>query len=445
MRMHPVLILLALSIVLLACLCPLTQWITPEAGIVNETPLQNLSRQPEADPSLPPSLTPTPDPSPTCTTAVEISPTNTRTPTQFPFDFTDAEDVWIYRADNARTGRYSGTGPVAAPEIAWSFQTEGPIHAAPVLVGGVAYFGSDDGRFYAVDIQLDQTLWSFQTGGTVRTSPALVDRTLFFGSDDGSLYALDAASGEPIWSFATGGSVASSPALDEGRVFFGSDDGFLYALDAATGELAWQFEVEGVVDDETGIHKSIRSSPALANSTVLVSSAQIGGASAELFFYSLDSLTGAKRWEVQGMNRITTAALWQGTAYYGGVGVFSGLDILTGSLVFSHSTEIVAAEPAIAGNTILYTTEDGRLVALDAQTGGEIWVHETGSWFLNAPSAADGAVYLTSGDGFVASVDLTSGESLWQIDTGVGITTAPVIYGGLVFVGCEDGRLLALQ
>ena len=434
MRKYPVLILTTLSLVLLACMCPLTQWITPAKSPLDEEPTE----------SLVPSAENTPASAPTPTAAAKPSAAVTASPPPVSFDFTEAEDVWIYRANNERTGHYQGSGPVEPPELAWSFQTGGAIYSAPALVDGVAYFGSDDGTIYAVDLTRGQTLWTYPTGGAVRSSPALVDGTLYFGSDDGSLVALDPAAGELRWSFAAGGPVVSSPAVADGLVYFGSDDGYLYALDAATGQPAWQFEVEGIVDDETGIHKTVRSSPAVADGTVLFSSAQMGGASADLFFYALDSQTGEKRWESMGMNRLTTAAVWEGTTYFGGFESF-GLEIESGSPVLSHSTEIVAAEPAVVDGLALYTTEDGYLVALDALAAEEAWSYETGSWYLNAPSVAGSAVYLTSGDGFIMAFDLLGGSPLWRVDTDVGITTPPVIYSGLVFVGTEDGRLLAFQ
>ena len=435
MRKHPVLILTTLSLVLLACMCPLTQWITPAKSPLAEEPTE----------SLVPSAVGTTTSTPPATAAAKPSATVTASPPPVVFDFTEAEDVLIHRADNARTGLYLGSGPVEPPELAWDFQTGGPIYSAPVFSGGVASFGSNDGLFYAVDINRGQTLWTFPTGGPVRSSPALVDGTLYFGSDDGRLYALDAASSEVLWAFAADGPVVSSPAVADGLVYFGSDDGFLYALDAVTGQLAWQFEVEGIVDDETGIHKTVRSSPAVADGTVLFSSAQMGGASADLFFYALDYQTGVKRWESIGMNRFTSAAVRDGTAYFGGFGVFFGFEIESGSPVLTHSTEIVAAEPAVVDGLALYTTEDGYLVALDTFTGEETWSYETGSWYLNAPSVAGSVVYLTSGDGFVEAVSLEGGVFLWRFDTAAGITTPPVIYSGLVFVGSEDGRLLALQ
>jgi outer membrane protein assembly factor BamB len=53
---------------------------------------------------------------------------------------------------------------------------------------------------------------------------------VYFGSGDGRLYALDARTGQEKWRFKTDGGVNSSPAVAGGVVYFGSTDGYLYAV-----------------------------------------------------------------------------------------------------------------------------------------------------------------------------------------------------------------------
>ena len=64
------------------------------------------------------------------------------------------------------------------------------------------YFGSDDGKMYALNSYCGGVLWSHQTGGTVRSSPALVEDQaepensfIYFGSDDANVYSLNATNG----------------------------------------------------------------------------------------------------------------------------------------------------------------------------------------------------------------------------------------------------------
>ena len=82
----------------------------------------------------------------------------------------------------------------------------------------------------------------FTTGGTVISSPCLANGVVYFGSYDGKLYALDAQTGSEKWSYATNGNIESSPAYGDGTIYVGSHDNNTYALNADTGALEWKFQ-----------------------------------------------------------------------------------------------------------------------------------------------------------------------------------------------------------
>src|SRR5262249_47282013 len=43
--------------------------------------------------------------------------------------------------------------------------------------------------------------WTFETGGDVSSQPIVVNRVVYFGSWDGKEYAVDATTGRKIWEF----------------------------------------------------------------------------------------------------------------------------------------------------------------------------------------------------------------------------------------------------
>ena len=102
----------------------------------------------------------------------------------------------------------------------WTFTTGGWVLTAPVVVDGMVYVGSDDGKLYALTADSGERLWSFATGDVVRSVPSVVDGTVYFGSNDNHLYALHAATGEELWRYDTGGWVQYSPVVGNGKVYF---------------------------------------------------------------------------------------------------------------------------------------------------------------------------------------------------------------------------------
>ena len=105
------------------------------------------------------------------------------------------------------------------------------VFSSAALAGGLAYFGSHNGKLYAVDVRTGAAAWEFQTEAS-RTDPLKVV------NPDGSL---DQAAFAPVFGdfqdmyidfyrFVSVGGIMGSPAVDQGAVYVGSIDGFVYAL-----------------------------------------------------------------------------------------------------------------------------------------------------------------------------------------------------------------------
>jgi hypothetical protein len=105
------------------------------------------------------------------------------------------------------------------------------VFSSAALAGGLAYFGSHNGRLYAVDAKTGQLAWQFQTEASKADSMKILN-------PDGSL---NEASFAPVFGdfedmyidfyrFISVGAILGSPAVNSGVVYVGSMDGYLYAL-----------------------------------------------------------------------------------------------------------------------------------------------------------------------------------------------------------------------
>jgi len=86
--------------------------------------------------------------------------------------------------------------------------------------------------------------WVFETGADVSSQPAVVDGVVYFGSWDGKEYAVEAKTGKKIWEFDGGSPTRSGAAYDQGTLYFGDISGRLYALEAKTGALKWKERID---------------------------------------------------------------------------------------------------------------------------------------------------------------------------------------------------------
>ena len=64
--------------------------------------------------------------------------------------------------------------------------------------------------------------WEFQTENAVKSSPSVFNDTLFFGSDDGKIYAVDINDGSQTWAYDTGSAVETSPAINNDNIIYGN-------------------------------------------------------------------------------------------------------------------------------------------------------------------------------------------------------------------------------
>jgi outer membrane protein assembly factor BamB len=119
----------------------------------------------------------------------------------------------------------------------------------------------------------------------------------------------------------------------------------------------------------------------------------------------------------------------------------------------------IVATPALAAGRLIVPTMTGDVVAVNASSGSEAWRFSGGASMIRpsagagsgaaafavAPVVTNDIVWVGGADGRLSALDLESGDELWTMDFGVPIMSAPVPSGDLLFVGTFDGTLHALR
>jgi polyvinyl alcohol dehydrogenase (cytochrome) len=224
------------------------------------------------------------------------------------------------------------------------------------------------------------------------------------------------------WAFGypEGLSAYSQPTVVSGRVFIGTDIGYVYSLDAETGCVYWSYTAKGAVRPAVSV------APVEGHNGTKYA-AYFGDAHANV--YAVDAETGQELWRTRVddhfVARITAAPkVYQGRVY---VPVSSSEEFSASNLDY----------PCCTGR--------GSLVALDANTGAQIWktymagepkptrknskgvqqYSPSGGSIWNSPTidTERGAIYMGTGDGqsdpvpettdAIVALDLKTGKLLW--------------------------------
>jgi outer membrane protein assembly factor BamB len=410
-----------------------------------------------------------------------------------------------FHGDASHSGVYGGAGPRQFHRVKWRFPTGERVVSSPVYSQGTIYFGSDDGRLYAVDAATGVQRWMFATKGPVPSSPAVSGGLVYVTSYDGNFYAVDAGTGRLKWKFATGGErrfeakgihgfqpknqtiadsydvYLSSPVVAEAMVYFGSGDGNVYALDAASGAMHWKYGTGDVV----------HASPAYAAGTVYVGSW-------DSYFYAIDAATGKLKWRYHGgedpviHNQVgfqSSPAVVDGVVYTGcRDSMVYALDAASGKekWKFGNQGSWVNSTPAVVNGKVVFATSDTALFHIvDAATGKSLVKQQLKAYVFSSPAVADGVVYLGILNGTLEARSLESGELLWEYQTdasrenrnwalgadrkfigallftsswreepvlalalqnSVGpFHSSPLVVNGVVYIGSGDGYLYAIE
>lgn len=138
-----------------------------------------------------------------------------------------------------------------------------------------------------------------------------------------------------------------------------------------------------------------------------------------------------------------------GTVY---VGAYNGkvyaIDADSGSDVWNYDTDSpIAGGVAVAGDTLFVGTSDGELHAIDVASGEskQGFPFQTEKKIWSTPVVQDGTVYFGSLDHRLYAVDAGTGELKWDFETDGGIASPPLVVGGVVYVGSFDSKFYAVD
>ena len=153
---------------------------------------------------------------------------------------------------NVSSGAYTGASPalkdgaafygtfdnevlsvnLAQKQIAWRYehpQRKFPFYSSAAVTNERVVIGGRDKMVHGITLQ-GKAVWTFATRARVESSPAIAGGRVYVGSNDGRFYVLNLSTGAKLWEFDAGAPLSASPAIANGRIVIGTQDGRLYCF-----------------------------------------------------------------------------------------------------------------------------------------------------------------------------------------------------------------------
>lgn len=301
--------------------------------------------------------------------------------------------------------------------------------------GGSLYFGTMDGRVFAINpVARSQNAafpgegeWVFAKFPAVATPGSICGPACAPAGPRLSVYTTPAVAGDLVCVgtyTASGGKVVAINRLAPGY----TDNVPL----RSKGEWTYPGDVKSI--------GAIVGSPVVANDTLYV-----GSSDGRL--YALNAVYGELRWDpVDTRGKIWTAPAVEGGIVY--VGNYAKrLNAIKDGKELWHNeyASVIASPPVVSEGVIYFGTFDHYLYATNSTDGSEKWRFKGDSWFWASPVIQNGVVFAGCLDHKVYAIDAGSGEEMWQFTADDQIVATPVLVEGFLVVASESGTVYMLQ
>ena len=339
--------------------------------------------------------------------------------------------------------------------LKWTFATASNVRSSPVVVDGVVYVGSDDGRMYALDAATGTQRWSFAVNANmpVRSSATLVDGFLYIGSQGGTaagqfgyLYKLAANVGTQCWQYRYGTSrldVDHAPAVNFG-VAFARHGGTFVGVSISNGAPLWQYRYNTINRGPLGAAMDGGTLYAPGSDNVLYAAdvrdeqqiwRQTGHhCAACIVLLDETRMIYCGGYSVQCHDRATGTRLWR-------TDLGSGLDFTP-----DCSPAVGWVWTGASSSQLVFACIKTNLYALRATNGSQLWRRTAAAEFHSSPALVGNMLFIGNDDGRVYALDAATGERVWDYPTGGPVCSSPWIDAhGVLYVGSDDGNVYAFN
>ncbi|MBQ2617044.1 MAG: PQQ-like beta-propeller repeat protein [Synergistaceae bacterium] len=290
-------------------------------------------------------------------------------------------------------------------------------------------------------------VWRFPYDARITSGVSLSGHTLLFGDQTGRFYAVNSNTGKVIWAKqGTTSMVCGTPSITaHGHVIFAQEDGAITCLSISNGARHWSY----VPNEHDDMHE-VDTHEALTDGTT-VGGGKVFAAKADRKLYAHDERNGKVDWTYLASDQgLRTAPSYSGGLVFLGEydGTFSVINARNGKRIGGGGAGGALNTPTVKDGVVYFSSWDGSVTAVKIDGIEHLWTAKVGDPITTQPTVAEGIVVVGTGRGKVVALNARNGAEVWRCESLVRdgeIAAAPLIGGGVVLAAQASGNVIVLD
>lgn len=317
----------------------------------------------------------------------------------------------------------------------------------PSLDDNVIYTSDPKGRVTAFAADSGRRLWRTHVDRLVTGAVASGNGLVVVATKKGEVIALDSHDGHRLWAGSLSSQVVAPAAVQAGVVVVQSVDGKLAGLSVVDGKRLWLYE-----RSEPALSLYGTAAPVMAGDVVLAGFASGKIAAIQIkdgkLLWEMPVAQPHGRNEVERLVDVDASPLVARNVLYAASyqGKIIAVDMQTGRILWSRDVSTFTGMDADSNN--VYLTDDrSNVMALDQRTGASVWKQEQlRARRLNAPRYVDGLVAVGDFEGYVHWLSSDDGHFVARYRVSHSAVQSPTLAShDTLYVSSQSGALAALR
>lgn len=302
-------------------------------------------------------------------------------------------NVWSENTGSGTEKQYLHLGPAIGNQKLYIVDVNGNLESMDATNGELLW-----SKEIKINLPSKYKFWSDKETEEITGGPGFGEDTVMIGTSEGRVIAFSASNGNQLWQAQLTSEILSAPQIHNNIVIVRTLDGKIFALDGNNGRRLWIY-------DRSVPSLTLRgtSNPVITDQTVIAGFD--GGKLA-----ALELKTGKLLWEVS-------------------------VSESRGSTDLERMVDIDST-PIVINGIVYVSTYQGDLVALQLESGREMWRRNVSSYA--GFSVDENNIYVTDEESNIWAFDRYSGNSVWKQEklharqvTGTSLLDKYVVVGDL--------------